>query len=820
MNTKTNNFRPVRCARTKICSSVVKSCEGYRAQIYPQSGVSETEQTNLDHHPTTTIVDDTTVSSSGYSNAPSDNMTEKFQTIKDFLAKPINVSNYSWIDTNVSSLVIDFGEIAPIIVGASIWADKIAGFALMRATVVIRVMINANPFQQGRLLLHFLPNANDFTVGNDATYVAMHNANLTTKTQQPNVEIDCRQTSGILSMPYVAPTHYADLVNNQYDWGTYYVSVLSPLTTGATPTSVECATWIHLEDVELAAPINPQSGMKASSKFKTRAVSRSEPSTVDTMGVSQGMALVQHAAPLMQVPRLSTFLANAAWATRLIAGAISVFGYSKTCTDAASLPVSRQYDRYAATSDGNDSAFPLGMLHDRSLTQCFSNSIRDVDEMSLKFLTSVDAYIINNTWVGGSGPWTPLWNFVIAPYNIFSAGFTTHMSTTADWVTGPPIFYLSQGFAFYRGSIVVTIKFIKTEFHSGRLVFVFLPTTDPTPTFANAASSSYCMREVVDIRAGNEVTLTCPYLVPYNYLTNQQCIGTLSCFVLNSLIGPPTVASNIQMLTYVKGGSDFEFMGPYNLNSIGPVFTPQSGLTLVDENIGGSIVPGVSIVPATECGGEIVSSIKQFLNRYTEIFFKVSIPVSVGGDAMSIYPWYHGVTQLLTGGTFSIPNAGGDAYDYLAPMYVSYRGGARLKVVPGTPVAGGAQGTYAATITNRNYGSGNFIVTSALVPVASRSLQDWQAPGQSTNWAGVAIMDQNVGMISIDVPYYCQTKTSLSLSSAGDGVVVDASSPQVRAVLTSSGSEWASYSLYRAFTDDFQFNYFIGCPPLLINPRI
>jgi hypothetical protein len=89
-------------------------------------------------------------------------------------------------------------------------------------------------------------------------WTAAHNAGLTQKTQHPNVEIDCNDSSGVIKIPYVTPSSWYDVNQAIYDWGTVYLDVLSPLNTGSGgETNVEYTVFLHFENFELDAPYAP-----------------------------------------------------------------------------------------------------------------------------------------------------------------------------------------------------------------------------------------------------------------------------------------------------------------------------------------------------------------------------------------------------------------------------------------------------------------------------------------------------------------------------------------------------------------------------------
>jgi len=314
---------------------------------------------------TTTFVDDGTVISADYSSKTiSTSIPTTSESISDFLAKPLYISSTQWTTASVQNTLLTSFSIGPTLIGNSYWINKIVGFNLFRGTAVIRVQINANPFQAGKLLCHFQPLS-------DPGIMNMRNTNTATKTQQPNAILDCRDAVAELRIPYVAPTDWYDKTLTSYDWGTFYVSVLSPLVTGsAGETAVDMTIYMYFEDFELAAPLVNQSSGKSTKKYKARVLKKGSieaETIVATSGpLTQGLLAVGEAAgALGTIPFLSGVMKPASWVAGALSQVTSYLGWSKPRIDVAVAPIIRQGNRFSATSDGVDVAVPLAMRSDK-----------------------------------------------------------------------------------------------------------------------------------------------------------------------------------------------------------------------------------------------------------------------------------------------------------------------------------------------------------------------------------------------------------------------------------------------------------------------
>lgn len=775
------------------------------------------------HNETTTFTDDAKGVSASYdTKIDKDDISVRSQTIPDFLRKPYNVGSLTW-DTAGSAGVL----LAQIPIGGLLsktyWASKIQGFNMVRGTACFRVLINANPFQQGKILAHYLPCGPD--IGSiDPSYVSMHNIDITTKRQQPCLEIDCRDTVGVMMIPYITPTNWYSIKNGAYDWGTFYLSILAPLEVGSggeTSCSVSIYAWF--EDFELAAPLVPQTMKAPTRKFKAKTISRKDAATAELEGMSSDRpvssalkAVGSAAGTLSSIPILAPVATPVAWAADVAGAIASAFGWSKPQNNLGITNMSQAYNRYSATADGPDTSYPLGVKSDNRITVTDQMSIYNEDEMSINFLKKVMTIVDVVNWSTTAIPGNSLYSKNIGPKTIVNTGTKTVATHTVTYTTGPPVTYLANMFKLWRGAFKVTIKVVKTEFHSGRLQLTWTPTNAYTvsPTLDTGVIA---LREVIDIREGSEFTFTLPYLLETDYLNTSHYSGHLDVVVLNELRGPETVSSAVQLLFYYCADDDFEFQVPgadgTTDTRIGLPFSPQSGddENIIEEGVGAEPVKMLTTQYAQHANGEMILSLKQFLNRYTQLNCK-SLP-SNSNAGIQYYPWSQAVLFMnSTTGVLSGSQCGGDAFNRFASMYAFYRGGVRTMLK--------TSGTTTITATNLMVDpylnpTDVPILQGNTVNMGSSTVMDWTTSTSAGSLCGYVVSQAGLGVVAVTNPYYCRTKTSLSLRSTTiDRVPPSRTTPIGSTVFIADGSGLTSYAIYRSFPDDFQLSFFVGCPPV------
>jgi len=748
-----------------------------------------------------------------------------YDSVPDFLGRPYLTSRLQWTQSNILGQdIVGPISIAADVVGNAYWTNKLQGFNLLRATVVYKIQINANPFQQGKLYFNYMPCYNDVNAL-DVTQVAMHRATLCGIRQMPGVELDCRDGVAEIEIPYITPSLYYNIKANRYDWGSYWLTVLSTLQSDGSESTVDVTIYTYLKDVELSQPVVPQM-MGGSSKGRKRkvrttvgrAVVEKEKDAVADMSSLSGAlrAAGSIGRGLATVPFLAPIAGPASWVADGLAGVASFFGWSKPRVDTSVGVVARQQFRYGAVADGVDASVALSLSKDNVLSVDDDMNPMGVDEMSFAYLRSVQGFVpkivsnlaANYTWTTSQTSTTSLLTkYAIAPASFCEVISISDGGHTASYAQGPPIFYLGNQFGMWRGSIDLVIKFAKTDSHTGRLQVTFTPNNFNANTTPDLYTGLLAMRTVVDIRTSNEIRLNLPFMVENSFLSTSVPSGYLDIVVLNELRAPSICSQSIDFLLFFSGGEDFEFANPSGAVSLSP-FSPQMGGcdVIIDEGIGGMPIESRSTVFAEHSVGEVFTSVRQLLSRYSF----VGTNASIGSVAtLAYFPWNSGVVRFNTStGAVATPTFGGDIYTYIANMYTFYRGGMRVIFQDATQVT-----------TNV---VANLEKTSAR-PVFSGGENSWAAAGAFTANGqltlcnkGIHNGDANIGVYQAEVPYMSYMKASFVQNTMLNDLINIGDDTPLNVVRFSCPGACVP-SLLRSIRDDFQFMYFLSCPPIVVS---
>lgn len=761
--------------------------------------------------------------------------TSLMQDIIAFLAKPYPLYTGTLASTDTSSTFSPFDLFAPLL-SKDIYYQKVKGHMGIRADVCLRLQVNANRFQQGRYILAFLPTVGaDQTFQNTINQVIKYRFNPTTVTQLPHVELDIgSETEAILEIKYVnALTHYLLYTNNSSKGvGSPGYGMLYPYNSLASAGGSSTATytlWISYHNVKFAAPMIPQSniiyeyqagGEPKDTRFNTRRYTpiEREQFSKNTGPVGSVFAAASGLSSAVgtYVPFLSAITAPVAWATDIVANICGAFGWGNPINLAEVTRALQTVYPYAANCDNIDSSMPLSGFSRNELEILPGFAATDRDEMCIDFVKSVNAWYTTFTLSTSD---TVGQNYLfqgLAP--LFFNNAYTH--GTASLIAETPVSFLGKLFGLYRGGFRLTFKVVKTEFHSGRLAVVFLPTdiaasgTISTPSLAD---TSYLHREVIDLRAGNEFSFDFPYTSVAAYrstTTNEQRYGYAGVYCLNPLIAPATVPSTVKVLVEVSGSPDLEF-AQLKDNTLTPVmpytfqgvfdYKPSSKVIATGE-IGNSKVMGSALMPARTCIGEKFNSLLQVGKCATDM---ANVNVTATTSGYQFDPYELSVLESQVAGGFKKPYNGSETAALIRSCYALERGGMRWRMR--VPAAS------APTTSYTPYSTALLYVDPQAAGYVGMGFTATQPTGHTLN---VAQNVNFVGGVEIQTPPYCKSFARPVFSNyvcAGGSSQIwyDGNLANSMLVQVNTGTSSAvTHTFFRQFSDDYQAGLFVGVPIL------
>lgn len=749
------------------------------------------------------------------------------QDIIDFMAKPVIVlSGDLQAGDTVSTFASTFQPRAAL-ASNSMYTNKLAGYLGFRAKQIIRIVVNANPFQQGRYMLYVVHIGGSATTNSLAAANAVSNT-LVQRSVLPHVEIDIAcDSEALIEVPYLSQYNYYPLaaLTAGADTGCVFKLGLAPyvpLSSGTGSTKAGFTIWSHFEDVELIGPAVPQSGRLAS-KAVSKSESEKERAAVMPILSSTLIRISKAATAFHDVPLLSDYTNTVSWASDILAKAASAFGWSKPNQIAPATRVTRMNMPYATTVDGIDQSQPVSLLQKAAVGPAQGFSGTDIDELDISYLVSIPGYRSTTSWLSSSLSGALLINAFVSPV----ANPATRLANTLTYADYTPLQFCCRFFETWRGSLVYKFKLVKTQYHSGRLLVAFTPYSTilgSSPT-ASMIQTDYVHREIIDIRDCNEFSFVIPYMstTPYSSTDttfNTCTTGRLLVYVLDPIVAPDTVNGTVSIILEQCAGPDFELAVPafpqltpgYNLTpQMGGSFEGKQNVCAIgDPFIGATSGPrGDDGINSINCIGEKIGSFRQLL--------KVSNPVVTQLAALSPVQQYFGVLPYATASvwnavtpTFSSHSA--DIYSILSSCYTFARGGMRAKFV------------MACTTALENVSQVNLITFPVGFSTTMAQYQTTDILGSTGKAAGLptAFEIRSNPVVEVQVPQYHRyrvrvtadhlTNSTNLLYSINDAGTVN---PTFLRLKMNSATDVSSIVYYRSMSDDGNFGAFRAIPPML-----
>lgn len=616
-------------------------------------------------------------------------------SLADFFRKPVRIRTglLQTTDTPATAL-ISWATPHDIIYNHQMWREKLYGYFAFRGDLHLTFMVNGNRFQQGRYMLCWVPTggAQQRTVK-----MKMHVTSLVQRTQVPHVELDVScDSEATMVVPHVtsqgwglfrlgAPTsHYG--CN-----GFIILYAYSPLVAPSGSTNCNYSIFAHWENVQLAMPISPQSGRRIRTRVKRRV------GIADSEARSQGVGPIEStarsismtAAKFMGIPLLSSVAGQVQWASDLAGRVASAFGWSRPHNgEHASLGSLSIMSRYT-NCDVVDNSTKLGYFDRNEVEDLPSFAGIDLDEMNLNYIASTGAWFRTLTWNTSAAPDDVLVALNLTPREFYSSS----IQGTKVLYHLTPLAFVSGFFGLWRGSFKFTFKIVKTEFHTGRLMFVFWPAdyavNSGTNANMNAANSCYVHREIIDIREGHEFTVVVPYTSISQYKTTQgfdKSFGTVQLIVINELVAPATVSSSVSILCEIAAGEDFEWAQPCDFpGRVSAPWNPQSGrrnTCEISSSVVGNGVVSTSDAPARLCIGERVVSFRSILKRFSNLvrYFGLTSPTN-DMIFLNFVPWATDVVEITNANAIIDSTMRPDMFTLISSCYALYRGSMRMKFI-------------------------------------------------------------------------------------------------------------------------------------------
>jgi hypothetical protein len=759
-------------------------------------------------------------------------------TVKNFLERPINLRNFEWKASDAQFKVIQTFDFPDDFLTLPLYQEKFDGFYGLRADIKFRLQVNAQPFQAGRLMIVWIPYFNykgdygsHYLEGTKATMVAASGC--------PRVDLDISlSTEAELCIPYCSPHSHFNLATGEGSWGRLAILVYSTLNDLVSAGHVDCTAWINLENIDLAFPtgaplITKQLVPSASGTVRADAQVGSEERKMEQhRSIAQDIStLSQFLKNIPSVPMLSEIIQPVTWACDGTAAFLKFFGYSKLQSTNVPEFVKPSATHFMANYDGVDMSHCLGLASDNAIELMPDMVGNDVDEMALHHSLATPCFFDSFKWQGSDVANKALYTQVINPAYFYQ------IETSTKTVIPTHLAYTSSPFQYWRGSMDITFKFVKTKFHSGRVRIYFQPGTVWTST--GNLRRDYNYSQVVDIRSQTDVVFRVPYVATHPWLTVGELAtaeannrfsttGVVVIEVLNELVGNSSVSADIDVLMEVSAGPDFELAGPSNcqlipfLVSTAPT-PPPTTTTVASARPKRSILERIAQAQVGQAEpqeeqqadinkdqignspetpqwinslctvGEKVTSIRQLIKRSHKVdHLKQTSAIAM----VTVNPYV--MVYGLSGATGAYASVHMGYLDYFAHIYTFYRGNVNTKLWFD-------QKSDALEVYYR--------INQDIDGLKPNTILDTTADVTAKNTCLTAqVIPQNLeGIVDLNVPFYSAFHMC-PITNLQHGAVNDALGIFPKGLATIKGITSDRVTVFRNATDSFQFGFMVGPP--------
>lgn len=801
-------------------------------------------------------------------------------SVKGFLERPINFKNVDWQSNAIAGTKLATVDLPNNWMAIDMIKEKLSGFRFLKCDFRVKIQINAQPFNAGMIMAVYIPLANQLTAVPSSQY---HFGGLTGY-RRTVIDIS-ESTSGELVIPYHEQLSYFDLLLGFGTLGTVEIYVYSPLTGMA---DVDMTVWLQAENVDVEMPtglalkgiVQSQDPWKeydaqyralqaknrelmairerypdkkpdwtqvhACMSTLKRATSgiqnvitsygpmgeeqsgisteKRQPGNIETIAKKAGTI----ARAVGNVPGLQTISTVSSAVSDAVQGVASMFGWSKPTNPEFPTKVEQGFGRYLGNA--------IGVADTKSVALDPRNAVEvdpkvfgtEEDEMAISTIVSRPTYCDRFNLGKAMNPGTYIWSWPVCP----SACKKTKKVNGDDSLYlayNTFLSYLSGLFMGYRGEIKYIFRLVKTRFHSGRIIVMYVPGADETTESKNIDVSKV-YKQVYDIRETNLIEFSVPYNqqkpwwsirkpgILFSPLRRTYCVpsGMIYVQVLNALRNPTTVADHIDIVVETCGGKDFQFVCPAMNNAAdtsesivrsneATATTPpwpysgleQSGLIPMEQPESKNLLKyGV---------GEAVESLRFLLKRYTYANFSWYQPLRPTDNSFD--------SKELN--IANLQNQNPDVFTWVQQIYRFHSGSMRLAILRGPDTVN--QLLSAAPIMNG--------FTTAVNP------DDFNLVNTNQR-SNCFLFPYNEPLVEVHVPFY-QTVPMLP-TATGLPQAADPDTPLNAAKKTFScmqynrgtaltlkhavedtplaNADLQHFRILRAIGEDFNFGYLIGPP--------
>jgi hypothetical protein len=759
-------------------------------------------------------------------------------TLAQFFNRPVVYDLPVWTPGSASPYTATFNPWSIFFRDARV-VNRTCNFKLLQADLHMELRINGSKFHYGKLMADYVP----LHIYNQVD--PLNTANVFVRiqaSQRLKVFLDpTTSRGGHLHMPFIWPTNALDIVRGDYDnMGEIFVRELVPLkhaNAGTDPVSIQAYIWA--DNVNLSTPttvdsagITPQAG----DEYGDSPLSNTASAVSAALG------------KLDVVPVIGPYAKATSMAVGALGKVAKNFGFSRPPIITDAMDMHPKVISRIANTDVGDNVAKLTIDSKQELTidpRVFG--IEAKDELAIAHIAGIESYITQFVWTISAARGTLLWNIRVSP-NITQQD--TAYTPPMTWY--PACSWVAQPFKYWRGTMRYRFQIVCSDFHRGRLRFVFDPnivaTLQGNVAFSKVVDLTNERDFVLDVSMAQDKTylyvqgipVAVGNSVPVSAVDTGSAIagatnGVLAVYVENDLVSPnSTVNNDILINVFASMCDDADFAVPTEDTISTLTYSTQAGdeaddmpveekadMPTMTDNDEAMLTCLVTDHTNDVYIGEKISSMRQLLRRYS--YHKSVLCPTPTASRWRIIDWnfprYRGRWPTPTGidvpltGTVAINNANTTLLNYLTPAYVGVRGGIRKKLllISNTIPDVSYQTTARITVDGAPYQNLTFADNASTLSTYSLS----RIVAKTTCQDGGEITTTRLQPV-LEVEYPFQAPFRFQMAKDMGLAFGNYSIAQFSNTLETdlAGATLAAYDQYVAAGEDFALFLFNGAPPM------
>lgn len=532
-----------------------------------------------------------------------DEMADGTWMAKSQLMKPVQLGQATWSTTQTRGTnLFDFSFPKILEDNDCLATRTLCMYSFYKLAPCFRIQINSTQFHQGQLICAFDPFSFTKVNSTNDIYTFVYATGL------PHVRVMASESDAVeLKIPFIHPRSFLTTNSENYNnLGNFYVTIMNPLSAaeGTTP-NVTVTVWMYALDAEVHVPIHyhkpilEATSLEETSKLTQKNLKMNQNPVKDTPPQSRSLGqisggILDHGLKIFG----NLVTGNFGQALRTGQGLIDDLG-ELLGFDYPTDPINPQktISPVENMSLGIGKSRAQRMAIDPMSLHAIPDDIasESLNAMGLKQIIQIPMLTAQFEFNSTANQQQLLFTIPVHPQ--ISPGIQ-NVGVQRSYLS-----YISNAFTYWAGGIKYDIEIVATRFHSGKLLFAYVPNVFNLPDYEEASKS--LPNVIVDIQQTSNTTFTVPFtsstamkstLLKTAVSPNEfvdSATGNLVCYVQNALTYASNVTPKIEVNIYQYAAEDFKLYVPRRFAMDIPVPTPPEAL---------EATTGISIMESTNMG--------------------------------------------------------------------------------------------------------------------------------------------------------------------------------------------------------------------------